>query len=275
MRSTTQIGQMVSTILTMVLIVCLQTGTSQATVNIDITFESGAMPADFGFGQTGSPTPSSNIANGVWTNNVPDSQSGGFAFFESGTFGTTPLGQVTIDSIDGPYVHGIGEITLSTNPSIISTNLADQFVINMIDDTRDIKFSVGWLANDNIQLRHFQDEGNNADPGQPGNLDNFPLADFGLTFGDGQKHTIGWELHFPTKTVAVYFDDVLLGSNTLRDFNYTDGDEGVFGDSTTRYAHSEVWDRWTLQEGRIPEPATLGLMVSSLGLLVIRRRHRC
>ncbi len=40
-------------------------------------------------------------------------------------------------------------------------------------------------------------------------------------------------------------------------------------------AINAVWDRWTVQEGRIPEPGTLGLLAPAARLLFMKRRRGC
>ena len=254
------------------LTVCLHVRNSQAAVHIDITFEAGAMPADFGFGERSSA--SDNIADGEWTNTRLSGQEGAFHFFESGALGTQPNARSIIDDLEGPWVHGTAEITLLTLPTNASFNLADQFVIDITDSKRDFRFSVGWIDNStgNVVLRHLKNQDDEGDPGHPTNQDVYQVA-----WSDGEKHTVGWELHIPTTTVNVYFDDLTegneIGSNTLRNFDWGGLNEGTFGDSSSGRAHSEIFHRWTLSEGRIPEPATLALVLPGVGFLLTRHRN--
>jgi len=247
---------------------CLLPGVSWGAVDIDITFETGALPTDFGFTEQSGAAAYLDTANGIWDMDVVAGGGGIWAIAAGPSYwGLTPATSVTAQFTED-VIHGRIEITHET----ISTGNSDQALVRLADNTG----AVGTANNYHFELNFRPDEIHIFTTG--GSHTYIDLAAESLTNGDGQKHEYGWQLNRVTNDLKVFFDnvDVTPGGS----FTVGDGPElqGYFGDGTDGAAHSEDWHRWRIADGAfvVPEPTALFLLIQAAAFaLFIRRRRSC
>jgi hypothetical protein len=221
------------------LVVGLLPGMAQGTIDIDVTFSAGATPTDFGLSDIGAQA-QVDTAAGVWN----ASYSGGTHFWRRNNSGFT-------DPIVGPVIHGEAEVlirTFSSGPNHTLMHLQ-----------RGSEYSFEFDAvNGAVTL-------NNAENGE--------LAVINVNNNDGAEHTYGWDLDVTTQSLRLYFDGSQIGPSSYSVPTTRTNHANYLGKGTGSGAIDSVWDRWTVQEGPLPEPGTLSLLAAGAALLISRRRR--
>ena len=244
-----------SNVVVFVLGLCLVPGVSWGLVDVDITFSAGATPLENNFRDVAGQA-QVDTAAGVWNANYP---SGTHAFFGHG--GSLP--QPVTDLIDGPIFHGTAEITHTTFAGG-AANQTLMFLRRPISKTDPFVFELN-AVDGNVLIQN---------PNGTGLLDTIAVNN-----NDGNKHVYGWEVDLggtPGPNIVLYFDGSVVGDAAGYQIpGALDFDQNYFGDGTNAGGHEEVWDRVTIQEGRIPEPGTLVLLAPAAVLMFLRRRHSC
>lgn len=198
-------------------------------IDLDITFDTGQTPTDFGFTTAGTKNPADTVANGVWE---VDNVTG-----ESATWN----GHDLVAGATGPFVHGWSEIQ----------------VVDFADGTNDDKTAFAFgkhtetagEGNEYAFLLYFGD-GYFAAFGS--GLGEGDLAEFSVENNDGEYHKYGWQIHEPTGELTFYFDDVVIGGGVLNNLNFAQQDIMYFGDGHGGGNHRENWTRVVVGEGRHP-----------------------
>ncbi len=235
-----------STALVCALTLCLTASVSRG-IDIDITFSTSSLPTDFGM------TSTSNADLGV--NTVAGTYNGqGIWWMDN--FGATTL---PTENFSQDIIHGTIEITHSAFGTF-----TDSTLVRLVDNFG----SVGTNRNYEMELNVAEDM-IRIHPG----VDIIDLTAISKTNNDGQKHTYGWDMNRTTNALRMFFDGVQVG-----DASYTMPNGGevqsYFGDGNGGSPAGGLWDRWTLKEGVIPEPTTLGLLLPAVCVLFTRRRSR-
>jgi hypothetical protein len=251
---------------------CLLPGVSWGAVDIDITFETGALPTDVGFTDQSGASGYLDTGAGIWDMNVADGQNGIWAIAGSGYWGLTAATSVTSQFTED-VIHGRIEITHEA----FGGGNSDQTLVRMVDNTG----AAGTANNYELNLDFREDVISVF--GLPGTArQDVDLTATGHTNNDGQKHEYGWELNRATNDLKIFFDnaDITPDFNGAGGITVRDGGElqGYFGDGTGGGAHSEDWHRWRIADGAfvVPEPTTLFLLIQAAALaLFIRRRRSC
>ncbi len=218
-------------------------------LNIDATFESGALPTDFGMVIGGNVDPTTNVSGGVWNNNRI---AGEMSSWKSATL---------CGDIVGPVIHGFAEIDGAT----LTGSSDDQTVMALgTDVASSLAFVVGFVDG---KMTCF---GGSSYTGYEAAVAN----------QDGGKHVYGWEVDLNDRILKLFFDDVQVGE--AEGYNVTGnvfGEELMyFGDASGGKDHSEIWERWVVAEGEypeVPEPSMLvlfGIGATLLGVRQMRRR---
>ncbi len=191
-------------------------------ININATFETGALPTDFGMTVGGGIDPVTNVSGGVWTNSLP-------VFQSSYWYGASGLAGIA--DIEGSVIHGfavIGEATLTGTGD-------DQTLIYLTTDlvpAEPARFAIFFKSGEMAGY-----EGSDI------NGFSVPVAN-----QDSKYHTYGWELDFSTGILKLFFDNEQVGDDIVLHGN-GDGENLYFGDAAAGSAHSEVWDRFVIAEG--------------------------
>lgn len=217
-------------------------------LNIDATFDSGALPTDFGMSIGGSVDPTSNVSGGVWTNNLPAG--------EKSSWSSTSLA----GAINGPVIHGFAEIDQAT----LTGTSDDQTVIALGTDIAGaVAFAVGFGDG------KMTCSGGSSYTGYEAEVAN----------QDGGSHVYGWELNLTDRVLKLFFDDMQVGAE--EGYNVAGnvfGEELLyFGDASGGNDHGELWNRWVIAEGEypeVPEPSMLVLFGIGAAVLGIRRMRR-
>ena len=193
----------------------------------DFTFSEGGLPTDFGWGESNQPGCSGSVDTeaGLW---VHDSS------VSSGHW-TNYTGTRLFDGFE-EYAHGFARIkhyTIGNNP-----------------DKQTILYTARKAAPDaSIQFQY------DFLPGKVSlKPSSYPQALIEVANEDGEFHTYGWEVHFPTHTIRLFFDDLPIGDP---DGYYTwrpyISQNSYFGDGTgSAGPHKEDWDRWYAADGHYP-----------------------
>ena len=252
---------------------CLLPGVSWGAVDIDITFETGALPTDVGFTDNGA-SAYLDTANGIWDMNPADGQSGMWAMASPGPhWGLTQATSITSHFTED-VIHGRIEITHET----IGGGNSDQTLVRLVDHTG----GVGTANNYELNLDFREDVISVFGLATGAARQDVDLTATGHTNNDGQKHEYGWELNRVTNDLKIFFDntDITPDFNGAGGITVRDGPElqGYFGDGTGGGAHSEDWHRWRIADGAfvVPEPTALFLLIQAAAFaLFIRRRRSC
>ncbi len=218
-------------------------------LNLDVTFETGALPTDLGMTTSGDVDPLPNVSGGVWTNTRATDETSSWR------------GSDLVAKIEGPVIHGFAEIDADT----LSGTGGDCTIMCLATDLipGSVSFSLGMS--------------DGALSGYVGDSGPFSAA---IANQDGAEHAYGWELDVSTGTLKLFLDHIQVGEAEGYDAtgNFVGYELMYFGDASYGEDHSEVWDRWVVAEGDypvIPEPSTFVLLcVGFLMLGVLRRREK-
>ncbi len=249
------------TLLTSILVVLLATlvaGPASADIVVNATFETGALPSDFGMPYaTFGTAPAPPIAGGLWTQNLA---AGAYTMW--GDYGVG--GSVVANSITGPVIHGYAELKVVT----FSSYNDDQTLLVVGREADQV--GAGNQYGFNLYYR-------------PGNIGVYStgFSSLGIPVAnqDGAFHKYGWEVDQASRNLKVFFDDVQVGS--LSGYFMTGNANGnvlYFGDGSGGAAHHSVWDTYVIAEGAypaIPEPSSIVLLgLGVVGLLCYAWRKR-
>lgn len=219
--------------ITMLVVMVAMPGLALATVDIEITWTTGAEPSNFGMGSVGDVSGADTTAPGVW-----------HAAYSSGTahfFRDNSASHVTPD---GTVIHG----NIDTEVFAWGNPIAHTLIHHGLDG----QYFLELLAGDGFMRIAGQD--------------------IAVANSTG-RHTYGWEVDWTnTPTVTVYFDGAQVGdaagyAATANPYNALYLGRAAGGNT------SQDWHSWTIQEGAIPEPASLSLLAAGAALLVARRRR--
>ncbi len=244
------------TLLTSILVVMLATlvaGPASADIMVDITFDTGALPTDFGFSVIGGPM---SIAGGIWDQDRAAGTSGRWRNRDDS------VGGPVIATITGPVIHGYSELQAVA----FSTNADDQVAMLMMSVTTDPYYC--WENYMDGKIRIW---------GAPVGFVDIPVANT-----DGAFHKYGWELDTTSRMLKVFFDDAQVGDPDGYSVAFATADENVvyFGDQPAGEAHHSYWTRVVMAEGlypgtHIPEPSSIVLLgFGVVGLLCYAWRKR-
>ena len=192
-------------------------------LNIDATFEAGALPSDFGMTAVGSVDPVPNVSGGMWTNTLLATETSCWLSYD------------LPKEIIGPVIHGFAEVEQAT----LTGARDDQTVICL---STDLAGSFSFIVSFNNGYMTVVGSSN------------VTVNEIDVANQDGGKHIYGWELDQDTDTLKLFFNGYQIGEaegyNVAGNFN---GEELMyFGDATSGNDHSEVWDRWLVAEGAYP-----------------------
>ncbi len=197
-------------------------------LNVDVTFESGALPTDLGMTAGGGIDPVPNVSDGVWTNVRLAGES---SFWSSTKFG---------QRIEASVIHGFAEVEQAT----LTGTADDQTIVGFgTSMAGSFAFTLG-LVNGGV---------NGLAGGSASSID------IELPNGDGAKHKYGWEVDTSSGILKVFFDDAQVGDAERYSVsgNFF-GEEAIyFGDASGGNDHSEVWHRWVIAEGYYPVAQTI------------------
>jgi hypothetical protein len=218
---------------------------ASATLWVDATFGSGAVPTDLGYTAPGGASKAAgwvDTASGLWKVNAADG--------EYGYWSNASLPGTITDTL----FHG----DILVKQYAFSTNFDDENLIRLKKDNAyyfDLMPQTGGLR---VQYSSY---GTNTS--------------FAVANTDGLQHDYGWELN--GTTLSVFFDRSLVGTLNVAS-TLADGSEHYWGDGAGGKAHSEDWDRFTISSGAYPttpEPSAMVLVgCGLLGLLAYAWRKR-
>lgn len=230
----------------LIALACLLIASPASAVIIDWTL--GNEPTDAGYPSN---FPVIDNTAGTWT-----STGGGFHGFNLPDL-LSPTAQ---------YLHGYADVQANA----FSTIPADVIVARMARKPAgdaEYFFDVNILEGE-MAIRH----GSGAGSGY-GNLAPTLVGVFNT---DGDVHRYGWELDRGSGEpfVRLFFDGQLVGDPLGYNvsFGTADGSEHGFGDATGGEVHEDIWHRYVVAEGQIPEPTTALLL--AIGCLVAAGRRR-
>ena len=189
-------------------------------IAVDATFESGALPTDFGMTAGGNVDPLANVSGGKWINNLA-----------AGEYSAWVSSELSYDII-GPKIHGLAQVGQAT----LTGNRDDQTLAALGTDVWG-SFSFIISMNDGSIV---------VTGGGGASTYSTPVAN-----QDAATHDYAWELDISTNHLKLFFDKIQVGDVEGYDMggNFFGEELIYFGDGTGGTAHSEVWDRWLMAEG--------------------------
>lgn len=198
-----------------------------AAIELNATFDPGALPSNFGWNPGGSVSPVGNVAGGVWTQN----RSAGQTSVWSG-------GAAAASTVIGPIIHGWSDIQVTNFGGGGNDDRTAFGLARGIDQLAPGSVYGFLLYFNNLEYRAI---GSGVNLGTP------------VSNIDGAKHRYGWEFNQATRNLKLFFDDAQVADSILTG-NLFGESLTYFGDGTGGSAHHERWHEVVVAEGSYPTP---------------------